>query len=197
MTLNSSTPTYWEFSPDRIPMQRQVIDLVEKEYDYNQGLLMLLLSGALGSSKSLVAAHLAVSHCLRFPGASVGLCRRALPDIKRTIYKKIKQHLGNESLEGYWRFIDTRGEIQFGNGSEIISISWADKNYEKVRSLELSAAIIEEATENKGDDMQGPKEVRERIRLSHVPERWMLWLTNPDSPGHWMYDYWHLEEDAE
>ena len=195
MIKSSSTPSSWQFDPSHIKMQDDVLNLI-KTYDYDSGLLEILLSGALGSSKSLLAAHIGVRHCLNNPGALLGICRRALPDIKKTIYKKIKEHLGNESIPGYWRFIDTRGEVEFGNGSKIISISWADKRFEKIRSLELSAAIIEEATESNEEEKQGPMEVLERIRLPHIQEKWALWLTNPDSPGHWLYDYFHLEDDA-
>lgn len=187
----TSTPNFSEFNPDIIPYQRQVIRFVKHEYDYDLGVLEVLLSGAVGSAKSILLAHFAIFHCLQFTNARLLIGRRALPDLKETIFKKILEHIEGVLEEGkdYW-VNNVSCKIVFRNGSEIISRTWADKNYKKFRSLELSAAIIEELTENKADDEQAYHEIKMRVgRLSHIKEKWMISATNPDSPSHWVYKH--------
>ena len=192
-----STPTYWQFNPQYIPMQAEVIDLVNNKYDYSKGVLEILLSGSVGSSKSLLAAHIIVNHCMKYRGARVAICRRALPDIKRTIYQKIKEHMGGREIPGLFEWQDTTATIQFpAHNSEIVACSWADKRYKKFRSLELSGIVVEEAVESIGDDVEAITELRMRVgRLMHVPQSWILFLTNPDGPSHWIYDDFCLGDD--
>jgi len=141
------------------------------------------------SAKSILLAHIAIRHCLENFHAGVMLGRRALPDLKDTIYKKVCEHLGSVD-ENVYRTADNSGRIAFKNGSEIISRSWADKRYFKLRSLELSMAIYEELTENKDDDAQGYHEGKLRVgRLPHIKTPLIISATNPDSPSHWAYKY--------
>lgn len=192
----SSEPTLTGFNPDIIPYHRQVIDLIRADWDYSKGYLEILLSGSVGSAKSTLAAHIIITHCLMYNGARVALCRRALPDIKRTIYLKCLEHISNEMKEGedYW-LNTTSGSITFRNGSEIISISWADKRYQKSRSIDLSAAVFEELVENEGDDTNGYKEIKMRVgRIPKVRESWILCCTNPGSPSSHWYKYFFVDK---
>lgn len=193
--INSSTPSFSEFSPDHIPYQRQVVDLIDS-FDYSQGALEILLSGSVGSAKSLLAAHLGIRHCLSYPGARLMLGRKALPDLKDTIFNKVLEHLEGTELENgeqfkegiHYRPIHNIAMIKFFNGSEVISRSWIDNKFKKLRSLELSAAIFEELTENEDEHMQAYIETTMRVgRLPHIKENWILSCTNPDSPAHWAY----------
>ena len=190
----TSTPSFEEFNPCVIPYQYQVIDDIENKFDYGLGTHEVLLSGSVGSAKSLLLAHLAVKHCVSFPGARVLLGRRALPDLKDTIYLKIIEHLQGSFIEGtHYTKADNLARIKFANGSEIMSRSWADKNYKKMRSIELSMAVFEELTENNDKDKEAYDEVKFRIgRLPHVPQNLFISATNPDSPSHWVYDYFEL-----
>lgn len=190
----SSTPTFSDFNPDIIPYQRRVIRLVKKEFDYSQGTLEVLLSGSVGSAKSILAAHLAVMHCLEFKNARCLIGRKALPDLKDTIFMKILEHLEGTLVEKkhYW-INQQRASIKFINGSEIISRSWSDRKYKKIRSIELSAAIIEELTENDEKDKSAYDEIKMRVgRLPHVKENFIICPTNPDAPSHWAYQYFML-----
>jgi hypothetical protein len=64
-----------------------------------------------------------------------------------------------------------------------------------VRSLELSAVIIEELTEHDDNDKEAYDEIKMRVgRLPHIHEKWILAATNPDSPGHWVYRYFMEEK---
>lgn len=195
----SSTPSFGEFFP-HVPYQARVIDDLYFGFDYGLGTHEVLLSGSVGSAKSILMAHLAVRHCVENKRAKLLLGRKALPDLKETIYSKIVEHLEGTFTEGvHYELNNVQAAIKFCNGSEIISRSWGDKLYKKMRSLELSAAIIEELTENNQDDMQAYLEIKMRVgRLPHIKRNWIISATNPDSPGHWAYKYFQLgDPDAE
>ena len=184
-----SEPTFTGFSPDYIPYQRQVIDLVG-DYDYSQGNLEILLSGSYGSAKSILLAHIAIRHCLEFPKARVCVARRALPDVKKTIWREILDHMGDDLIEGkHYTFNRSEMVIRFKNGSEIIAASWADRKYSKFRSLKFSMLIIEEIVENDDDDERAFKELKARLRRLPVKQNVLLAATNPGPPGHWVFKY--------
>lgn len=141
------------------------------------------------SAKSILLAHIAITHCLFNKGARVLLGRRSMPDLKDTILQTVLEHIGDTLIEGTDYVHDkTKAKITFSNGSEIISRSWADKKYKKMRSLLLSLAIIEELTENDKDEFY--KEIKMRVgRLPHIKEKLIVCASNPDAPSHWAYQY--------
>ncbi len=189
-----SMPGVTEFDPKFIPWQFQAMKLIRGgEYDYSQGVLELLLSGALGSAKSIWLAHVVVTHCLMYPKARAGIGRRAMPDLKATIFQAICEHLRNDEklVEGVdYRIGSSPVQIKFRNGSEIIARSWADRKEKKGRSIALSLLAVEELTENEAEDKASILELRQRVgRLPHVPEQLFIAATNPDEPDHWAHDY--------
>ena len=194
----SSTPTLSDFDPTLIPMQHDVVSLVRKGFDYSKGSLEILLSGSVGSAKSILMAHLAVTHCLLNKRARFLLGRRALPDLKSTLILKILEHVeGTLVLNEDYSFKESTGEFYFpATGSEIISRSWADKNFMRFRSLELSAFAIEELTENDGEYWNFYKELFSRLgRLPHVEECFGVSATNPDAPSHPAYEHFILNQN--
>ena len=189
-----STPGVSEFDPLFIPWQHQALRLIRGgEYDYKDGVLELLLSGSLGSAKSIWLAHVIVTHCLMYPRARAAIGRKAMPDVKATIFQAVVEHLRNDPVlvEGEdYRIGTSPAKVVFRNGSEIISRSWADRNEKKGRSLALSLLAVEELTENAQEDKAAIVELRQRVgRLPHVPEQLFIAATNPDEPDHWAYDY--------
>ena len=165
-----STPSLTQFNPHDVPYQYDVIKDIRTEYDYRKGVHEVLLSGSVGSAKSLLMAHIIVTHCLMYPRARFGIGRRALPDLKATLFQKIKEHIEPCMKEGRdYKLNESTAYIQFSNKSEIISKSWADTHYTKMRSLELSGFAIEELTED-DDNEHAYRELIMRIgRLPHVP----------------------------
>lgn len=184
----SSTPNLLNFAP--LPQQYEIIKDVRRNYDYSAGTHEFLLSGSVGSSKSLTLAHLIATHCVMYPGAHVGLGRLHLPDLKGTLCQKLREHLYNTGGGLEYRYNESTGNFSFNNGSRCTAFSWGDKKYQKFRSQELSAMAIEELSENKGDHWQAYIEAFQRVgRLSHVPEKWIGCATNPDSPSHPAYEH--------
>lgn len=188
----ASTPTLMGFSPDVIPYQRQVIDLI-KRFDYaHYGVLEILLSGSFGSAKSTLLAHLAVRHCLKYKRARVCIARKAMPDLKRTLWKEILEHIEDDLVEGkdYWVNLSDM-IIKFRNKSEIICASWNDKRYMKFRSLKISMLIVEEIVENKDEDKEAYNQLFARLgRLPHIKENISIAATNPGDPDHWVHKHW-------
>ena len=206
----TSTPSFFEFNPKFIPWQYRLLYDIEKGYDYHSSTQYILLSGSVGSAKSIMLAFTIIRHCMKYAGARVCLGRKALPDLKDTIFTKILEML-------YGSFIDKRdyfvrhenGYIKFSNGSEVISRSWHDKKYKKFRSLELSMLVIEELTENDLKDWEFWDEAIARVgRLPHVKENIVLCASNPSDPSHPAYtffiqdskktnDYYAVKEDED
>jgi len=182
----SSTPSFFEFNPKKIPYQYRVIHDVETKFNYNLGPHYLLLSGSVGSAKSALMAWLIIRHCTQFTGACALIGRKAMPDLKDTIFQKILEMLDNSFVEDVDYVVNlTETSIKFSNGSEIISRSWHDKKYTKFRSLELSFMAIEELTENDKKDWRFFNECIARLgRRPHVPQNIFIAATNPDSPDH-------------
>jgi hypothetical protein len=189
-TTGNSSPTYYDFDPTIIPYQKDVLRTING-FDYSRGVLEILLSGSVGSAKSTLMAHAGISHCLENPGAILGIGRKAMPDLKDTIFQDILDHLSEDFDEGiHYKVNNTRAQIFFYNGSKIISRSWSDGKYKKWRSIRLSAALIEEVTENDDDDKEAIDEMRMRVgRVPGVKENFIIYATNPDSPAHWAYKY--------
>lgn len=182
----TSTPTLTEFDPRKIPFQFKVIKDIRKNFDYSKGTFEVLLSGSVGSAKSLLMAHQGLYHVLSNPGACLGLGRLSMPALKGTIFNTLVEHMP-EGLQ--CNINESQAIITFPNGSIIRSFSWQDKKYKKVRSFEFSAFIIEELTEN--DTPDAYEEIYMRVgRLQHVKEKWVIAATNPDSPSHWAYKRW-------
>lgn len=189
-----------DFIPDAVPYQRKVVDLVRSDWNYSDGNLEILLSGSYGSAKSILMAHLAITHCLFYPKSVAMLARKAMPDLKATIFKEVIEHLDCEGLEegrDYWVNNSGAPSIEFSNGSRMETISWADKKYKKGRSRKFSFLIFEELTENNIDDREAFMTLKARLRrLPHVKENVLIAATNPDSPAHWVYKYF-FEEKSE
>lgn len=185
-----SKPTFCGYSPDILKYHREVLDCI-KSHDYSTGNLEILLSGSFGSGKSLLMAHLAVRHCIEFSGARVAIGRRAMPDLKRTIFREIVDHISEDFVEGvHYKINRASHTITWKNGSEIICLSWADQLYAKFRSLKLSMFVVEEIVESDESEMEAFKQIKARLRrIPHMKQNILIAATNPEAPSNWVYKY--------
>jgi hypothetical protein len=174
---------FQDFNPRDVPWQFDAIKYIDA-FDYSKGVLEVLLSGSVGSAKSILAAHLILRHAIENPQARVLVVRRALKDLKRTIWSTILKHAADipQVIRSYNK---SEMKITLINGSEIIGDSYDDMNLEKFRSLELSMAVIEEASESE-------KEVYDAIKMRvgraiNIKQNLIIAITNPDSPSHYLY----------
>lgn len=188
----SSTPTFQEFNPNYVPWQMSAIEYY-KNFDYSQGVLELMFSGSIGSAKSVCAAHIIARHLIENDGARCLVLRRALKDLKRTLWPTLLAHLSDipHVIKNYNK---SEMKITLVNDSECIGDSYDKGDLEKFRSLELTMGAFEEASESNKDVYDA---VKMRIgRLPHVNENLMLTLTNPDEPSHYLYKEL-IERDGE
>lgn len=191
-TISTKSGTTVDRFKPVIPWQHKCLTDIRLRYDYKVGYHEVLLSGSVGSAKSIFLAHLIISHCIMFEKACVGVFRMSMPDLRDTIFKDLVDHLECESLvEGKdYSINNTRCQIHFRNGSSIISRSFTDKKYTKVRSMRLSMAVFEEFIEF-DEHEQAVKEVRNRLgRCPWVPECLLISATNPSDPSSWIYQYY-------
>jgi hypothetical protein len=201
----SDTPTFTEFDPTIIPSHRELTELMD-DLDYSLGVHEILLSGTVGSAKSLIAVYKIIDHCFKYSDARVLFGRKNMPDLKDTmIYTALEMLEGTEMRvngrlnyfqEGVHYFHNKQqASIEFLNGAIIRSRSWADKKFKKLRSHPYSAAYIEEITENDNEECEGfhPEMLSRVGRVnplnSNVKENFVLYPTNADSPEHFAYKY--------
>ncbi len=187
-------PAYNEFDPRYIPWQCNLLNDI-KRFDYSKGPQEILLTGAAGSSKSLMGCHLIVKHLVDFPGASVAIGRKSSPDLRDTLWQTLISHIRCYDEGEDFNVNETRMSIQLANSSNLISRSWADRKAKKGRSLDLTMLVIEEATENDEKDEEAINELVARVgRRNNFPQFLVLFMTNPDSPSHWLYKRFFTEK---
>lgn len=182
----SSIPRFDEFSPAHIPFQRKCFVDINTKFDFDKsGTQTVVLSGAVGSAKSTFAAHLIWKHALENPGADIGIGRKDLKRLRQTILKTVLQHAPSKWEVGK-DFLYNKADyrITLPNNSTITCFSWADGDYERFKSEQFSMFVIEEASESEKDVYDA---VIQRLgRLTHIKEKLLVLLTNPDEPEHWI-----------
>lgn len=185
-----STPTLTEFNPNFIKWQIDAINEID-DFNYDLGVLEILFSGSVGSAKSIEVAHLICKHVIYNAGSRFLVVRRALKDLKRTLWPTILKHLA-DSPHLIKKYNKSEMTITLINDSQIIGDSYDDMNLEKFRSLELSGAAFEEGTESNKEVYDA---VKMRVgRLPKIKENIILVPTNPDAPDHYLYEYFIAQD---
>lgn len=180
--MSQSTPLIQDFDPRVIPFQLNVLRHLRREFDYSKGVAEMLCSGSAGSSKTLLGAHVMATHAVLHAGSQQLIVRRALKDLKNTTWRVLLDHFPD--LRQWLNKSEMK--ITLPNGSIIYGASYDDGNFTRFRSYELSGAVIEEGTENDEEDLYN--EILMRVgRLPHVPENYLMVITNPGPPSHFLY----------
>ena len=76
--ISGATPTLEKMNPNDVEWQMVCIDLLRGGLDYSLGVHEILLSGSIGSAKSLLMAHIAITHCMMYSDANVLIGRNAI-----------------------------------------------------------------------------------------------------------------------
>jgi len=192
--VTRETPSFTEFNPNYIQWQIDTIREITN-YDYSLGLHEVLLSGSIGSAKSLFMSHMGLRHVTNFEKARMLVGRQTMPDLKDTLITTIKDHMEGDFIEGEdYEFNETKQQWTFANGSEIISRAWFKKKFTKFRSLKLSMAMIEELTENEIEHWAFYDSIKQRLgRLPNVPDNLLMSATNPAGPEHPAYNHFMID----
>lgn len=194
--LDRSIPLFHQYNPEEIKWQHKVVADIKYKFDYSIGTHEVLLSGAVGSGKSVLCAHIIFDHALRNPRSIIGIGRRSLPDLKATIFRTLLEHIDHDSLMKHVeKVVENTAQIYLKNGSIIEGISWADQRWQKLRSRVYSLFVFEEAIENEKDSTQAFIEIRQRVgRVPHVNQNLIIYATNPGSPSSHLYKYFFDEK---
>lgn len=197
---NLQTLNFDNYYPYDIKWCGDFIDEINS-IDFSKGVYEILFSGAKGSAKSTLAAHLAVYFCVAYPGIKIAICRRTLKSVKKSIFKEILKQIRGSNVENHLNknfatngISENSAEIRFRNGSEIFSLNWADGNYQNFRSLEINIAVFEELTENKSDHKEAYFEITDRLGRDRRYPSFSLCCTNPDEPDHWVYQHFFVND---
>ena len=168
MTSNKFTPLPWQVAPWK---------------DRSQ---VLLLGGSAGGGKSRVAAEKVHAYCLRYPGSTWIMLRKAAEWTRKSIIPFYLQ-----SVVGGTRgvtYSKSEGSFHYSNGSIVYSGGMADdKQRESIRSIGgaggLDGAWMEEANAFSRQDFE---ELLGRLRGTAADWRQLILTTNPGGSKHWI-----------
>lgn len=157
-----------------------------RDADGENGPFWIGLGGARGPGKShTVMAQVGLDDCQRVPGLKVLFLRKtkmsaaeSLDDLVRRVFHGV----------GY-DYTPSQGRVSFPNGSKILMGGYQNSSdIEKYIGIEYDAAVIEESSQIKEDEMM---QFRYSVRTSKPNWRPRIYLTtNPGGIGHtWFKKY--------
>jgi phage terminase large subunit len=163
------TPLPWQVAPwqDRSPV--------------------LLLTGSAGGGKSRLAAEKLHAVCLRYPGATALLLRKARVSITNSTAELLRRAVvGPDPRVTH---VPSKSRFEYANGSLLIYAGLdGDDQRERLRSIGAEGGVdiawMEEATEFDEADFNA---LTARMRGRAASWRQVLLSCNPDAPTHWIY----------
>lgn len=138
--------------------------------------------GAYGSGKTTVATLSIIEHALTIPFGRTAMLAPTMKMLKETSYKELMKFLPHTMVE---KEVRTKGEekITLTNGHEILLLP--SNNADKIRSLNLTAFYLEEASNSKYDVFV---ELTARLRNSSA------FIYETDDEGNTLYE---LDRDGD
>lgn len=168
---------------------KEVLKKAEKETQF------VVLSGAMGSGKSVAAQYIIARLMLEYKQLKVGLGRMSIDAVKTTFYKELKDMIPTEVVSQ-----DNAESLSLINGSSVHCKGWGDKNTRKIRSDNYHIFVLEEVTEDavrQGSFNLNKEALKEIIGRTRNPApagitdkkypNIIFLITNPDDPEHWLY----------
>lgn len=179
------TTTLDTFNPKSVDFQYNMLYNIKKKFKYDLGPQIILCSGAVGSGKTLMAAHLIWLHAVENPGAYIGIGRKDLKRLKSTLLKPILAHAPtNWKVNKDFEYNKTEGIIKLPNGSIIACFSWADGDLERFKGEQFTMFVMDEGSESEFEVFEMIKSRLGRVKA--IDECIFMILTNPDEPEHWI-----------
>lgn len=148
---------------------------------------VLLLTGSAGGGKSRLAAEKLHGYCLRYPGASALLIRKARVSITNSTAELLRRVvIGDDPRVIH---VASKSRFEYANGSVLMYTGLDDEaQRHRLRSIGTQGGVdiawMEEATEFDEDDFNA---VLARLRGQAASWRQVIVTTNPDAPTHWIY----------
>jgi succinyl-CoA synthetase alpha subunit len=130
------------------PKQKQAVDSAN-----NPDIDTIVLIGSVGTGKTVVAAHIVISICHKFPGTEWYAWRKNNTVSRKTLIKSYKRTLRDSGFienEDYtWHDRDL--EIRFTHNGSIIAFAEADitkdPDQQKIKGIDATGSHIDEANE--------------------------------------------------
>lgn len=135
------------------PKQTQTIDLINNQPDIDE----IVLIGAVGTGKTVVASHIIASICYKFPETRWFAWRKNNTVSRKTLIRTFKKTLSQMNLveNKDWTWHDMALEIRFSHNGSIITFSEADRSKDKdqmkVKGVDATGNLIDEANELEED----------------------------------------------
>jgi PBSX family phage terminase large subunit len=147
----------------------------------------LLLTGSAGGGKSRLAAEKVHGYCMKYPGSTWLILRKAREWASRSIVTFYDRTV--VARDPRVTFRKAEGAFYYTNGSVVYSGGMMDdRQREAVRSIGgdggLDGAWMEEANAFTRRDYE---EIIGRVRHTAAPWQQIILTTNPDAPTHWIY----------
>lgn len=148
---------------------------------------LLLLTGAAGGGKSRLAAEKVHAYCLKYPGATGLIARKAKTSMSAgTILFVRRKIIGSDP---HVRWVDSpKYRFEYRNGSILQFVGLLDEDArDNLKSIGQDGAVDiawkEEATQFEEEDLNA---MAARMRGKAAPWRQIILTTNPDAPLHWI-----------
>lgn len=152
------------------------------------GDLDVCISGPAGSGKTLQTLLFLHLTLLKYPGTRALLSRKTHKALAATTLATYREKVAAEAIDaGLLHYYGGSGaepaSFRYENGSRLIVSGLDDPD--KIKSLEVSVIVVDEATELKREDYDILK-TRLRGSTSDCPFYRVVLLTNPAAPSHWI-----------
>jgi phage terminase large subunit len=138
--------------------------------------------GARGGGKSFAVRLKAVILCLKYSGISVMIVRKSFPELTANHIKPLKELLRVGTKDAIAKYNDSKKEITFPNGSEILfRYCDTEKDVDRYQGTEVDVLFLDEATQLSEDQM---KKICACVRgVNEFPKR-TYYTCNPGGKGH-------------
>ena len=138
--------------------------------------------GARGGGKSWVVRLKAILLCLMFAGIKVMIVRKSFPELIANHVKPLKQILKIGSKDAVAKYNESKKEITFPNGSEILfRYCDTEKDVDRYQGTEVDVLFLDEATQLSEEQM---KKICACVRgVNDFPKR-TYYTCNPGGKGH-------------
>ena len=138
--------------------------------------------GARGGGKSWVVRLKAILLCLIFAGIKVMIVRKSFPELIANHVKPLKQILKIGSKDAVAKYNESKKEITFPNGSEILfRYCDTEKDVDRYQGTEVDVLFLDEATQLSEEQM---KKICACVRgVNDFPKR-TYYTCNPGGKGH-------------
>lgn len=144
----------------------------------------LLFDGPWGSGKTHVGAAKAFFLGCRYHDNCIALVRKKRVDLKATLWKWFIDKILQPELVTQKNDTDLYRKMR--NGSEFFGVGLdSDTDVNKLASREYGFIVVEEARETDEEDFE--EKLGRCLRLPNVPFHQLMMITNPDRPGHYLF----------